>query len=157
MHCPTVTKFDQLVNYGPLTPIRGLWSTWRIEYNLSRYDNMICQYCTRTVHSDQDSGGTDNAKISRKRSKPDKYGHGNGKECTRAGRMLSKRNPPPWQSYTSPNAPIGGNPQGECHADARKHTKIKIVALKDSQKKHKGQDQRERVTESGPRSFSSQL
>ncbi|GJY40456.1 hypothetical protein Tco_0427726 [Tanacetum coccineum] len=60
-----------------------------------------------------------------------------------------QRNPPPWQSYTSPNAPIGGNPQGECHADARKHTKIKIVALKDSQKKHKGQDQRERVPDSG--------
>ncbi|GJR51095.1 hypothetical protein Tco_1401616 [Tanacetum coccineum] len=81
--------------------------------------------------------GTDIAKISRKWSKPDKHGHGNRKENTRAGRMLSKRNPPPWQSYTSPNAPIGGNPQGECHADARKHTKIKIVALKDSQKKHK--------------------
>ncbi|GJZ88395.1 hypothetical protein Tco_0660177 [Tanacetum coccineum] len=34
--------------------------------------------------------GTDIAKISRKRSKLDKHGHGNGKECTRAGRMLSK-------------------------------------------------------------------
>ncbi|GJW18109.1 reverse transcriptase domain-containing protein, partial [Tanacetum coccineum] len=34
--------------------------------------------------------GMDIAKISRKRSKPDKHGHGNGKECTRAGRMLSK-------------------------------------------------------------------
>ncbi|GJZ35177.1 hypothetical protein Tco_0580994, partial [Tanacetum coccineum] len=33
---------------------------------------------------------TDIAKISRKRSKPDKHGHGNGIECTRAGRMLSK-------------------------------------------------------------------
>ncbi|GJW27952.1 hypothetical protein Tco_0044827 [Tanacetum coccineum] len=29
-------------------------------------------------------------KISRKRSKPDKHGHGNGIECARAGRMLSK-------------------------------------------------------------------
>ncbi|GKD60344.1 hypothetical protein Tco_1297853, partial [Tanacetum coccineum] len=38
------------------------------------------------------------------------------KKNTRARRMLPK-------SYTSPNAPIGGNPQGECHADARKHTK----------------------------------
>ncbi|GJX01870.1 ribonuclease H-like domain-containing protein [Tanacetum coccineum] len=55
-------------------------------------------------------------KISRKRSKPDNHGHGKGKENTKAGRMLSK-------SYTSPNAPIGGNLQGECHADARKHTK----------------------------------
>ncbi|GKE88296.1 hypothetical protein Tco_1565771 [Tanacetum coccineum] len=35
---------------------------------------------------------TDIAKISKKRSKPDKYGHGNGKECTRSGRMLSKSN-----------------------------------------------------------------
>ncbi|GJU95206.1 reverse transcriptase domain-containing protein [Tanacetum coccineum] len=34
--------------------------------------------------------GTDIAKISRKRSKSDNHGHGNGKECTRAGRMLSK-------------------------------------------------------------------
>ncbi|GKB61417.1 aspartic proteinase A1 isoform X2, partial [Tanacetum coccineum] len=33
---------------------------------------------------------TDNANITRKRSKPDKHGHGNGKENTRAGRMLSK-------------------------------------------------------------------
>ncbi|GKA85071.1 hypothetical protein Tco_0806725 [Tanacetum coccineum] len=33
---------------------------------------------------------TDIAKISRKRSKPDKHGHGNGIECARAGRMLSK-------------------------------------------------------------------
>ncbi|GJT18400.1 hypothetical protein Tco_0877106 [Tanacetum coccineum] len=32
----------------------------------------------------------DIAKISRKRSKPDKHGHRNGIECTRAGRMLSK-------------------------------------------------------------------
>ncbi|GJR49618.1 integrase, catalytic region, zinc finger, CCHC-type containing protein [Tanacetum coccineum] len=34
--------------------------------------------------------GTDIAKISRKRSKPDKHRHRNGKECTSAGRMLSK-------------------------------------------------------------------
>ncbi|GJU02004.1 hypothetical protein Tco_1112342 [Tanacetum coccineum] len=48
---------------------------------------------------------TDIAKITRKRSKPDKLGHGNGIECAKAGRMLSK-------SYTSPIAPIGGNPKG---------------------------------------------
>ncbi|GKC11162.1 hypothetical protein Tco_1007944, partial [Tanacetum coccineum] len=34
--------------------------------------------------------GTDNLKISRKRSKPDNHGHGNGIACARAGRMLSK-------------------------------------------------------------------
>ncbi|GKC00866.1 putative reverse transcriptase domain-containing protein [Tanacetum coccineum] len=34
--------------------------------------------------------GTDIAKISRKRSKPDNHGHENGIENTRAGRMLSK-------------------------------------------------------------------
>ncbi|GJV35000.1 hypothetical protein Tco_1407477 [Tanacetum coccineum] len=34
--------------------------------------------------------GTDNAKISRKRSKLDNHGHGNGIECAKAGRMLSK-------------------------------------------------------------------
>ncbi|GJV31794.1 hypothetical protein Tco_1392194 [Tanacetum coccineum] len=37
--------------------------------------------------------GTDIAKISRKRSKPDKHGHGNGIECARARRMLSKGQP----------------------------------------------------------------
>ncbi|GKC87057.1 hypothetical protein Tco_1147706 [Tanacetum coccineum] len=47
---------------------------------------------------------TDIAKISRKRSKPDNHGHGNGKENTRAGRMLSK-------SYTSSKAPIGQFPK----------------------------------------------
>ncbi|GKE11118.1 hypothetical protein Tco_1414669, partial [Tanacetum coccineum] len=44
---------------------------------------------------DEGSAGekrTDIAKISRKRSKPDKHGHGNGIECARAGRMLSKVN-----------------------------------------------------------------
>ncbi|GJX59209.1 hypothetical protein Tco_0290599 [Tanacetum coccineum] len=35
---------------------------------------------------------TDIAKISRKRSKPDKHGYGNGIECAKAGRMLSKVN-----------------------------------------------------------------
>ncbi|GKE59385.1 hypothetical protein Tco_1498570, partial [Tanacetum coccineum] len=35
---------------------------------------------------------TDIAKISRKRSKPDNHGHRNGKENTRAGRMLTKVN-----------------------------------------------------------------
>ncbi|GKD91458.1 hypothetical protein Tco_1366965 [Tanacetum coccineum] len=48
---------------------------------------------------------TDIAKISRKRSKPDNHGHGNGIECAKARRMLSK-------SYTSRNALIGGNPKG---------------------------------------------
>ncbi|GJX71056.1 hypothetical protein Tco_0308227, partial [Tanacetum coccineum] len=33
---------------------------------------------------------TDIAKISRKQSKPDKHGHGNRIECTRARRLLSK-------------------------------------------------------------------
>ncbi|GJX23438.1 hypothetical protein Tco_0227883, partial [Tanacetum coccineum] len=35
---------------------------------------------------------TDIAKISRKWSKLDKHGHGNGIECARSGRMLSKIN-----------------------------------------------------------------
>ncbi|GKA89583.1 retrovirus-related pol polyprotein from transposon TNT 1-94 [Tanacetum coccineum] len=48
---------------------------------------------------------TDIAKISRKRSKPDKHVHKNEIECARVGRMLSK-------SYTSPIAPISGNPKG---------------------------------------------
>ncbi|GJX84889.1 retrovirus-related pol polyprotein from transposon TNT 1-94, partial [Tanacetum coccineum] len=34
---------------------------------------------------------TDNAKITRKRSKPDKHGHENGKSTTRAGSLIAKR------------------------------------------------------------------
>ncbi|GKB08160.1 hypothetical protein Tco_0836444 [Tanacetum coccineum] len=41
---------------------------------------------------DGDEKSTDNAKISRKRLKPDNHGHGNGIENTRAGRMLAKFN-----------------------------------------------------------------
>ncbi|GJU34808.1 hypothetical protein Tco_1183162 [Tanacetum coccineum] len=59
-------------------------------------------------------GGTDNAKISRKRLKPDKHGHGNGIGCARAGRMLSKSN-------TSPNALIGSNLKGN-DTEAMKET-----------------------------------
>ncbi|GJS01538.1 hypothetical protein Tco_0318046 [Tanacetum coccineum] len=33
---------------------------------------------------------TDSAKITRKRSKPDKHGHENGKECTRAGDLIAE-------------------------------------------------------------------
>ncbi|GJR70212.1 MAK10-like protein [Tanacetum coccineum] len=51
-----------------------------------------------------EEGGTDIAKISRKWSKPDNHGHGNGKENTRARRMLSK-------SYASSKAPIGQFPK----------------------------------------------
>ncbi|GKA76174.1 hypothetical protein Tco_0782552 [Tanacetum coccineum] len=54
---------------------------------------ITCKRCfKKTVNSNGlvRSIGTDNAKITRKRSKPDKHGHGNEKECTRARRMLSK-------------------------------------------------------------------
>ncbi|GJZ95810.1 hypothetical protein Tco_0668144 [Tanacetum coccineum] len=44
------------------------------------------------IINDVEYRGTDIAKISRKRSKPDKHGHGNGIECARARRMLSKVN-----------------------------------------------------------------
>ncbi|GKB73511.1 hypothetical protein Tco_0934923 [Tanacetum coccineum] len=60
---------------------------------------------------------TDIAKISRKWSKPDKHGHGNGIECAKAGRMLSK-------SYTSSKAPIGQFPKGMTRVQERKYTKI---------------------------------
>ncbi|GJS66834.1 hypothetical protein Tco_0681398 [Tanacetum coccineum] len=51
---------------------------------------------------------TNNAKITRKQSKPDKHGHGNGIECAKAGRMLS------WStvSLTSSKAPIGQYSKG---------------------------------------------
>ncbi|GKB31772.1 hypothetical protein Tco_0871173 [Tanacetum coccineum] len=34
--------------------------------------------------------GTDSANITRKRSNPDKHGHENGKECTRAGNLIAE-------------------------------------------------------------------
>ncbi|GJR83794.1 ribonuclease H-like domain-containing protein [Tanacetum coccineum] len=55
-------------------------------------------------------GGTDKANITRKRSKPDKHGHGNGKECTRAGRMLSKSTIGQLQEDKNPK-----NPQNSPH------------------------------------------
>ncbi|GJZ66273.1 hypothetical protein Tco_0622969 [Tanacetum coccineum] len=46
---------------------------------------------TNVVVKEKDNDeGTDIAKISRKRSKPDNHGHGNGIECAKSGRMLSK-------------------------------------------------------------------
>ncbi|GJR54045.1 reverse transcriptase domain-containing protein [Tanacetum coccineum] len=48
--------------------------------------------------------GTDIAKISRKRSKPDNHGHENGIECAKAGRMLSKL------TFTSGNLTPGYDP-----------------------------------------------
>ncbi|GJT38437.1 hypothetical protein Tco_0938302 [Tanacetum coccineum] len=46
------------------------------------------------------------------------------------------------KSLTSPSALIGQSPQGECHADARKHTKMQDFTLNPSLKKHNGSDTR---------------
>ncbi|GKC92616.1 hypothetical protein Tco_1158058, partial [Tanacetum coccineum] len=35
--------------------------------------------------------GTDNANITRKRSKPDKHGHGKGKDSTKAGDLIARK------------------------------------------------------------------
>ncbi|GJV07871.1 hypothetical protein Tco_1345527, partial [Tanacetum coccineum] len=107
-HCPILIR-ESFLDYGP-TP--------------------FCMF-----HSWFNMEGTDNANISRERSKSDKHGHGKGIECARSGRMLSK-------SLTSPSALIGQNPQGECHADARKHTKMQDFTLNPSLKKHNGSDTR---------------
>ncbi|GJZ26284.1 reverse transcriptase domain-containing protein [Tanacetum coccineum] len=68
--------------------------------------------------------GTDIAKITRKRSKPDKHGHGNGIECAKAGRMLS------WStvSLTSSKAPIGQYPKGNDTRAKEKTHQSKINA-----------------------------
>ncbi|GKA25539.1 putative reverse transcriptase domain-containing protein [Tanacetum coccineum] len=118
-------SFRMCIDYRELNKL-----TDKNQYPLLRIDNLFDQL-----------QGTDITKITRKRSNPDKHGHGKGKRIQEPGESN--------QSYTSSKAPIGGNPQGECHADAWKHTKIKIFALKDSQKKHKDHDQRERVPDSG--------
>ncbi|GJT35682.1 reverse transcriptase domain-containing protein [Tanacetum coccineum] len=51
---------------------------------------------------------TDIAEISRKRSKPDKHGHEKGKRIQELEECYQRST----KSYTSPNAPIGGNPKG---------------------------------------------
>ncbi|GKC12158.1 hypothetical protein Tco_1008940, partial [Tanacetum coccineum] len=55
---------------------------------------------------------TDNAKISRKRSKPDKHGHGKGKRIQEPGECYQRRSTstltyglPRWQSVCSLNDP----------------------------------------------------
>ncbi|GJU92329.1 reverse transcriptase domain-containing protein [Tanacetum coccineum] len=74
---------------------------------------------------------TDIAKISRKQSKPNKHRHEKGKriqepgECYQSNQAVANRTC--WQSYTSPNAPIGGNPQGECHADEENTPRTSIL------------------------------
>ncbi|GJR45898.1 hypothetical protein Tco_1314001 [Tanacetum coccineum] len=49
-----------------------------------------CETSRDVIGEDDGDEGTDITKISRKRSKPNNHGHGNGKDNTRAGRMLSK-------------------------------------------------------------------
>ncbi|GKD56481.1 hypothetical protein Tco_1289868, partial [Tanacetum coccineum] len=44
-----------------------------------------------TILAKQERECTDSANITRKRSKPDKHGHENGKECTRAGDLIDER------------------------------------------------------------------
>ncbi|GKC61728.1 hypothetical protein Tco_1089326 [Tanacetum coccineum] len=50
---------------------------------------------------------TDSANFTRKRPKPDKHEHENGKECTRAGDLIAKHQAPIWQKETSLGALIG--------------------------------------------------
>ncbi|GJS65072.1 hypothetical protein Tco_0679636 [Tanacetum coccineum] len=69
----------------------------KITKTISKYTREIKEQSNRGL-------STDIAKISRKRSKPDKHGHGNEIDCARSGRMLSK-------SLTSQEAPIGQFPK----------------------------------------------
>ncbi|GKB55110.1 retrovirus-related pol polyprotein from transposon TNT 1-94 [Tanacetum coccineum] len=57
----------------------------KFKYHLANFDVVVKERTTPTTITE----GTDIAKITRKRLKPDKHRHGNGKEYTRAGRMLS--------------------------------------------------------------------
>ncbi|GJR55972.1 retrovirus-related pol polyprotein from transposon TNT 1-94 [Tanacetum coccineum] len=59
--------------------------------DISLENNQIVNIKESKTHPLENVFGTDIAKISRKWSKPDKHGHGNGIECARAGRMLSKK------------------------------------------------------------------
>ncbi|GJT96497.1 hypothetical protein Tco_1092015 [Tanacetum coccineum] len=97
-------------------------------------------------------GGTDIAKILRKRSKPDKHGHGNGIECTRAGRMLSKGQNEidgvdirfelqgmTWHHETSLKVPHWLKPKRELHVGLTSSTsRTENLHYLYSQKKHKG-------------------
>ncbi|GJY92740.1 hypothetical protein Tco_0508522 [Tanacetum coccineum] len=83
----------------PASPLRadGISSGWNFHAKRSRYSrrtkNNRVKYewdAKQGLVGNLKSSCTDIAKISRKRSKPDKHGHGNGIECAKAGRMLSK-------------------------------------------------------------------
>ncbi|GJV70757.1 hypothetical protein Tco_1490752 [Tanacetum coccineum] len=84
-------------------PKLGLWYHMDSPFDLEAFSDS--DYAGASLDRKSTTGGTDIAKISRKRSKPDNHEHGNGIENTRAGRMLSK-------SYTSSNALIGQYPKG---------------------------------------------
>ncbi|GJW10944.1 hypothetical protein Tco_1576771 [Tanacetum coccineum] len=74
--------------------------------------------------------------------------NGQNRTITDTGTELSVQKPGEcyqrthWQSLTSPSALIGKNPQGECYADARKHTKKQDFTVNPSLKKHNGSDTR---------------
>ncbi|GKD23783.1 hypothetical protein Tco_1225486, partial [Tanacetum coccineum] len=72
---------------------RSVYKESRIQYLLDSFSYGIKVLSGRNHNGyagNVGSQSTDIAKISRKRSKPDNHGHENGKENTRAGRMLSK-------------------------------------------------------------------
>ncbi|GJT03057.1 hypothetical protein Tco_0824226 [Tanacetum coccineum] len=59
------------------------------EQSESINDTYVLEKDDSNVTPDSSNICTDIAKITTKRSKPDKHGHGNGIECAKAGRMLS--------------------------------------------------------------------
>ncbi|GKF91802.1 hypothetical protein Tco_0275503, partial [Tanacetum coccineum] len=73
--------------YGNVKSSRPKTLDETIELANDLMDQKLRTYAERQTNNDM---CTDIAKISRKRSKPDKHGHGKGIECTRAGRLLSK-------------------------------------------------------------------
>ncbi|GJW14425.1 hypothetical protein Tco_0018558 [Tanacetum coccineum] len=70
--------------------------------------------------------GTDIAKITRERSKPDKHGHGNGKTIQEPGECYQRNDV---ESYTSHEPPIGQSPQRVTRVFREKHTKDEDFAL----------------------------
>ncbi|GKE20203.1 hypothetical protein Tco_1431715, partial [Tanacetum coccineum] len=83
-----VNSFATLTNYAKMEQdyIDEYSENLMLKAELAKKEDMV----EKRIFDEVVLRCTDIAKISKKQSKPDKHGHGNGIECTRAGRLLSK-------------------------------------------------------------------
>ncbi|GJY24297.1 ribonuclease H-like domain-containing protein [Tanacetum coccineum] len=116
----------------PASPLRagGISSGWNFHgkglWSWQKSTNGDVNLAKKVLVGDFKLGGwqkcppqsTDIAKISRKRSKPENHRHGNGIECAKAGRMLSKVN------KSQLMVPLVGSEMDEAHASKYLHPQV---------------------------------